>query len=234
MESWNFFLDPKYFNTAQPNLRGDDEDADVAYLKSEEAFLILAEVQAAENDIPGAQATLKSLLEIVSARPTERLADVTEGRTHDAPGSRPNTSDWGIAASPDDPVRMGLVVDRAEESSFPTISGTSVTDELIDAAATQDEMLELIYLMRQEIFIAEGRRMTDLGIKWPVPRDEATSNANINEGDPATEAQIPDFLPANEMDAFEIDETTREATILHNLNRILVQNKASDLVMPFF
>lgn len=228
------FLDPKYFNTAQPNLRGDDEDADVAYLKSEEAFLILAEVQAAENDIPGAQATLKSLLEIVSARPTERLADVTEGRTHDAPGSRPNTSDWGIAASPDDPVRMGLVVDRAEESSFPTISGTSVTDDLIDAAATQDDMLELIYLMRQEIFIAEGRRMTDLGIKWPVPRDEATSNANINEGDPATEAQIPDFLPANEMDSFDIDETTREVTILHNLNRILVQNKASDLVMPFF
>ncbi len=228
------FLDPKFFPTAKPNTRGDDEFADIAYIKSEEAYLILAEVQTAEGDIPGAQATLKSLLEIVANRPTERLADVTEGRTHDDPGSRPNTSDWAISAGPGDPMRTGLVVDRAEEVNYPTISGTSATDAVIDAAATEDEMLELIYLMRQEIFIAEGRRMTDLGIKWPVPRDEATSNSNINEGDPATLAQIPDFLPANEMDAFDMDETTKEVIILHNLNKLLVQNKSSELVLPFY
>ncbi len=76
--------------------------------------------------------------------------------------------------------------------------------------------------------------MTDLGIKWPVPRDEATSNGNINEGDPATIAQIPDFLPATEMDAFDMDETTKEAVILHNLNKLLVQNKSSELVLPFY
>jgi hypothetical protein len=76
--------------------------------------------------------------------------------------------------------------------------------------------------------------MVDLGITWPVPKDEVTSNGNINEGDPATLAVIPNFLPAGEMDAFEMDDTTMEVVITHNLNRILVENKASTLVMPLF
>ena len=228
------FLDPKYFNNAKPNTRGDDEDADVAYLKGEEAFLILAEVQAAEDDIAGAQTTLKSLLGVVDSRPKERLADVNEGRTDAAPGSRPNTPGWSIAASAEDEMIDGLVISRVEEIEIPTVSGTSVTEAIIDAATTQDAMLELIYLMRQEIFIAEGRRMVDLGIRWPVPEDEATSNSNINAGDPATIAVIPEFLPATEMDAFTMDETSMEAVITHNLNRILVQNKTSAYVLPFF
>ena len=228
------FLDPKYFNTAMPNQRGDDEDADIAYLKGEEAYLILAEVQAAEDDIAGAQSTLRSLIALIAERPTERLSDVNEGRTDSDPGSRPNTSDWMVAASADDPMRPNLVLPRADEVLIPIVSGTSVTDAEIDAVSTQDELLELIYLMRQEIFIAEGRRMVDLGIQWPVPRDEVTSNTNINEGDPATQAVIPDFIPAGELDAFELDDTTKEATIMHNMNRILVQNKASAAVLPFF
>ncbi len=228
------FLDPKYFNNAKPNTRGDDDDADIAYLKAEEAFLILAEVQASNDDLAGAQATLKSLLGVVDSRPRERLADVNEGRTDAMPGSRPNTPDWSIAASSEDEMRPGLVISRVDEVDIPTISGTSATEAIIDGATTQDELLELIYLMRQEIFIAEGRRMIDLGIKWPVPEDEATSNSNITEGDPATIAVIPDFLPATEMDAFTMDDTSREVVIVHNLNRILVQNKDSELVLPFF
>ena len=228
------FLDPKYFNNAKPNTRGDDDDADIAYLKGEEAFLILAEVQAADDDIAGAQATLRSLLTVIDNRPTERLADINEGRTDAAPGSRPNTPDWSIAASDQDAMISGLVISRVEEVEIPTISGTSVTDAQIDAATSQDAMLELIYLIRQEVFIAEGRRMIDLGIKWPVPEDEATSNSNINDGDPATIAVIPDFLPATEMDAFTMDDATREVVITHNLNRILVQNKDSEYVLPFF
>lgn len=228
------FLDPKYFNTAKPNLRGDDEDSDIAYVKSEEAYLILAEVQAAESDLAGAQATLKSLLTVVANRPTERLSDVNEGRTDAAPGSRPNTPDWAVSASPADPMIDGLVLSRVDEVNLPTISGTSVSEAVIDAAVSQDDVLELVYLMRQEIFIAEGRRMTDLGIKWPVPKDEVTSNTNINEGDPATLSVIPDFLPATEMDAFTMDDATKEVVITHNLNRLLVQNKASEHVLPFF
>ena len=228
------FLDPKYFNTARPNQRGDDDDADVAYIKSEEAYLILAEAQAAENDIAGAQATLESLLTVVAERPTERLADINEGRTDSAPGSRPNTSDWMVASSPGGTLRAGLVVDRAEENEYATVSGTSVTSADIMAVSTQDELLALIYLMRQEIFIAEGRRMTDLGIKWPIPFDEVTSNPNIDEGDPSQTAVVPEFLPPGEIDAFVMDEGLRVVEITHDLNAILVANKTSPLVLPFF
>ena len=213
---------------------GDDEDADVAYIKGEEAYLILAEVQASEGDIAGAQATLESLLLLIAERPVERLEDVNEGRTDANPGSRPNSSAWAVAAEAGAPMQMGLIVDRDVEVIFPIVSGTSITSAEITAAAAQDDMLALLYLMRQEIFIAEGRRMTDLGIRWPVPQDEVTSNPNINDGDPATQAQVPSFLPAGEIDAFTMDETTMEVVITHDLNRILVENKAAPEVLPFF
>ena len=50
----------------------------------------------------------------------------------------------------------------------PTISGTSVTAARIDAITTVDDGLYVLYLMRQEIFLAEGRRMADLGMRMPV------------------------------------------------------------------
>ena len=44
------FLDPKFSNTAEPNAN-DDQEADIAYVKGEEAFLILAEAQLADGDL---------------------------------------------------------------------------------------------------------------------------------------------------------------------------------------
>src|SRR3712207_8063255 len=43
--------------------------------------------------------------------------------------------------------------------SVPYISGTSVDEAMINRCTTVDETLQLIYLMRQEIFMAEGRRV---------------------------------------------------------------------------
>ena len=128
----------------------------------------------------------------------------------------------------------GLILSRQDEVRIPVISGTSITETDINGLSDIDGTLEILYLMRQEIFIAEGRRMMDLGIKWPVPEREVENNTAINAGDPATVAVVPDFLPASEMDAFTMDETTMEVVITHNINRILVQNKDSDLVLPFF
>ena len=229
------FLDPKYFPGANPNSNtGDDDDSDIAYLKSEEAYLILAEAHLAGGDLASAQSTLLDLVGVVSDRRTERLTDVNEDRTHLNPGARPNTADWMVAASAEDPFVAGLVISRRDEVRIPVISGTSISEADINALADVDSALETLYLMRQEIFIAEGRRMMDLGIKWPVPEREIENNVAINPGDPATIAIVPDFLPANEMDAFTMDETTREVVITHNLNRVLVQNRASSLVLPFF
>jgi hypothetical protein len=109
-----------------------------------------------------------------------------------------------------------------------------VTAARIDAAATADDLLYLVYLMRQEIFIAEGRRLADLGIRFPVAQTEIIANPNTKDGDPYTQAAIPSFIPrAFEMDAFTFDVAARTAVMRHDMNRTLVQNKASAAVLPF-
>ena len=225
-------LDPKFFNAAEPNAV-DDQYADIAYIKAEEAYLILAEVQLADGDLAGARATLADLLDLVARRPRMALRDADETRRNRNGSARPNAADWEVAAGPGAPFRTGLVRERSATVSVPTISGTTVDRDAIDALVTVDDALRLVYLLRQEIFLAEGRRMVDLGIKWPVPQNEILVNANIAEGDPATVPVIPSFLPAAEMDAFTVDDDARQVTILHDLNAILVANKESPLVLPF-
>lgn len=226
------FLDPKFFNDAQPNVV-DDQYADVAYVKGEEAFLIRAEVQLADGNLTGAQQTMRDLLDVVASRVNRGLLDTDDPRQNRNGSQRPNTSDWLVAASPSAPLLAGLVLERSNQVAIPIISGTSITDADINALVDLDAGLRLLYLLRQEIFIAEGRRMMDLGIKWPVPQNEILVNANINAGDPATAPVIPTFLPVAEMDAFMLDEDTREVTIIHDLNQILVDNRTSNLVLPF-
>jgi hypothetical protein len=115
-----------------------------------------------------------------------------------------------------------------------TVSGTSVTAARIDAITTADDALYVLYLMRQEIFIAEGRRLADLGIKLPVAQTEVVANKNTKDGEPYTLAQIPSFIPrAFEMDAFTYDAAAKTVVIKHDMNRTLVLNKTSPLVLPF-
>ena len=109
-----------------------------------------------------------------------------------------------------------------------------MTTAQIDAITTVDDALYVLYLMRQEIFIAEGRRAADLGIRAPVSLTEVTSNNNVDEGDPSTKPQIPPFIPLNiEMDAFTYDPVAKTVIIKHDMNRVLVQNKTSPFVLPF-
>ena len=113
-----------------------------------------------------------------------------------------------------------------------TVSGTSITNQDIDATTNADDVLYLIYLMRQEIFISEGRRSNDLGIKFPVSQTEQLNNSNIS--DEFTQPTIPSFIPLNlGLDDFTVDETTGNVTILYDMNRVLVANKASNHVLPF-
>lgn len=225
-------LDPKFFNSAEPN-SVDDQYADVAFVKAEEAYLILAEAQLADGDLAGARATMDDLLALVASRPRRALRDGDDPRENRDESARPNAADWKVAAAPGAPLRGGLVRSRTESVPVPVISGTTVGATDVAALVDLDAALRLLYLVRQEVFIAEGRRMMDLGIKWPVPQDEILVNENIAEGDPATEPVIPAFLPAAEMDAFTLDADARTVTILHDLNAVLVENKASPLVLPF-
>lgn len=224
------FLDPKYFRKSSST-----EARPICIAKAEEPYLILAEATLADNDINGAKNTLKTLLQLVKSRPVETdINDQLEGRFNGGYKEYPNSSEYRIAASANDELRSGLVLDRQAPNliSIPYISGTSVTEAMIDAPTTIDALLEVLYLMRQEIFMAEGRRAADLGIRLPVCETEA---ANIPSADAYLTAQIPSFIPLNqEMDAFVIDKQAKTVVIKHNMNRVIVQNKSSEYVVPFF
>lgn len=219
------FLDPKYYS------RSAGVASATYFQKIEEAHFIIAEAQLSDSQLANAQTTLKNLRALVATRTVETFNDTGEGRTELNPGSRPNINTVTVRASADDQYRAGLVLTRSTGTvSVPVISGTSVTDALIDGAATEDEALEILYLMRQEIFIAEGRRFFDLGLRLPVSEVEKLSNSNITTEQ--TVSFVPAFVPTN-MDAFTYDAGAGTCTITHNMNRVLVQNKTSNAVLPF-
>lgn len=223
------FLFPKYHSVTA----GDESPISIA--KGEEAFLILAEARIAENELDDARTLMEDLLDLVEERATELVDD-----THQARGRAggdwiyPNSSEVAVAASPEDDAREGLVLDREDGPvEVPVISGTSVTGEMISAAGTEEELLELLYLMRQEIFVVEGRRMTDLGVRIPLSVDEVDANDNA-DGGAYVEPQIPPWIPLDYgLNRFDYEDGDDVAVIHHNMNRVLVEERASDLVLPF-
>jgi tetratricopeptide (TPR) repeat protein len=219
------FLDPKYHGTGAI-------DQPVAIQKIEEAHLILAEVALADNSLGQAKTHLKNTLAVVNTRAQETFSDIADGRSQDNEGSRPNKADILVAASPADPLLPRLVLERqATALTVPAISGTSLTAIQIDLLLSADAALEKLYLMRQEIFIAEGRRMTDLGIRFPVSETEALSNSNITTAN--TTGYAPAFVKDKPLDAFTYNAATKTAVMTVNMNKVLVENKTSPDVLPF-
>ena len=222
------FLDPKYFQMTST------DQSPITIAKSEENYLILAEAALATNDLTEAKTQLSALLKLVKSRPIQTgINDQLEGRYNGGLKSFPNNPDFRVQASPTDSLRAGLIIDRRPPFliSIPYISGTSVTQAMIDGLSNHDSALELVYLMRQEIFFAEGRRPADLGIRLPLCEVEAANASNASE---FTNAWIPQFVPNNYgLDEFKIDETAKTVTIAHNMNREIVKNAHSADVAPF-
>lgn len=222
------FLDPKYFQTVAK------EQRPIMIAKAEEGYLIQAEAQISDSQITEAKTTLKNLLALINSRPVLTVNDENETRGIGFYVLYPNSSDYKVAASPDELFREGLVLDRGKEHpmvDIPYISGTSVTQEMIDQSAGENELLELCYLMRQEVFFAEGRRMCDLGIRFPVCfKEEAVNPTTAGY----TTAVIPGFIPLNQgMDAFTMDTAAKTVVIEYNMNRVIVNNKNTAYVVPF-
>lgn len=222
------FLDPKYFQLTS------DEQRPITIGKAEENYLILAEAHVSEGKLEAAKADLLQLLRLVKSRPVQHaLNDQLEKRTNGVYKVYPNDPAFRVRASAEDPLRSGLIINRQAPAliAVPYISGTSVTAEMINGLHDLNDALELVYLMRQEIFICEGRRITDLGIRLPVCEVEAAHAGNADE---YITGQIPDFIPLNqEMDAFTVDSTTMTITIHYNMNRVIVEHKTSPYVAPF-
>ncbi|WP_082994951.1 MULTISPECIES: hypothetical protein [Aquimarina] len=218
------FLDPKY------SFVDANQDASVHYLKAEEAYLILAESNLADNNVGAAQTNLEDLLTLVGTREVRTIDDSIEGRTQQSPGSRPDKATVVVNSRP------GLVLDRqAGNVMVPSVSGTSLVQTDIDAMTGGDTSLELLYRTRQEIFIAEGLRFADMGVKLVIHENEILQNSNISEGDPGTVSVIPSFINSNiaNLDAFTYDDGTGVVTTAIDLNSILVANKTSNEVLPF-
>lgn len=93
-----------------------------------------------------------------------------------------------------------------------TISATSVLPSDIEAAQSKVQMLELLYLLRQEVFFGEGRRSSDLGIRLPLSEVEYNDHNNLPTE--YTQPVIPAFLLEirNEIDKHE------------DINHLLVAN----------
>jgi len=222
------FLDPKYYNTGTIAL----DQKPVSYIKAEEAYLIVAEVQASQSDLSGAQATLRNLLtDVVAKRPVVSLNDIKETRNGGNRTDYPLTA-VNVKFDANDAERTGYILNRKTNINISTVSGTKVTANDINSATTQDGLLYIIYRMRQEIFIAEGRRMTDLGIKFPVSQTEQLNNPNVKATDVI--AQIPSFIPLNRgMDDFTNNTATGVVTMKYDMNKVLIANKTAKEILPF-
>jgi tetratricopeptide (TPR) repeat protein len=229
------FLDPKFHGLDATS------QVDLPFQKAEEAYLILAEAAIADNNLDAAKGYMLNLLDLVATRPVQAVPETDPRRNNGGAGEqRPNSDEIEVRASASDPYREGLLLNRVKGDAtsilvtVPTISGTSVTADMINALSTQDAALETLYLMRQEIFFAEGRRMFDLGIRFAVSRDEVIQNDNILEDSPFIESFVPDFIPGNsEMDAYLFEASNNQVTILHNMNKVIVNNKNAAVVVPF-
>lgn len=213
------FLDPKYFDISGT------VDSNVPLLKIEEAHLILAEAELADGDLPGARTVMTAVAALANSRPTSTVDDSGEGRSgENTVPQRPNDGTFTVRASASDPFVAGLVIPRIATLETPSISATSVTAADIAALANADDALTMVYLLRQEIFFGEGRRMFDLGIRWPVAEREALLNPNIVDSDRV--ATIPAYLPTiAEFDAFTVSGT--QVTIQHNLNRTIATGRGN-------
>ncbi|AXT62918.1 hypothetical protein D1816_22110 [Aquimarina sp. AD10] len=221
------FLDPKYSRIDA------NDDAPIHILKAEEAYLILAEAALADNNIAGARTNLTSLLTLIASREVREIDDSIEGRP-DASSvfpARPKTTNVVVNGRP------GLVLDRqAGDVMIPSVSGTSLVQGDVDAlTAADDATLALLYRTRQEVFIAEGIRFADMGVKLVIHDNEILQNPNISDGDPSTVAVIPPFIDAikGDLDTITFTEGGTTATTAIDLNAILVANKTSNQVLPF-
>ena len=210
------FLDPKYTTNGTQH----------PVLKAEEGYLILAEVALANGDLAGAKTNMKSAITSAKARPTITYND------KDTRSGRPNDPSIVVKSDANEPAIAGLIQKRggaSQVTAYPT-SGTSLTTAMIDTLSSVYSHFRTLYLLRQEIFFLEGRRMSDLGIRLPVTQRQIDGNKNVVPGGPGTVVIVPDYIPqTDEMRKFTTSGTT--VTILWDMNKVLAANRSR--VSPF-
>jgi hypothetical protein len=217
------FLDPKYIG----------QDSPTACIKAEESHLIIAEVAISNGNLEAAKVSLKNAIEIAKSRNTGLQSSDTTFIDDDPRRRRPNSASYLVKASSTATAITNLIQQRyGEEVIVYPVSNTSLTISDIDALSTKNQLVKALYLLRQEIFFLEGRRMSDLGIRLPVMRREEDSNPNFTDGSDGTYVKVPSYIPtADGMDAFTTDATNMIVTCTYDMNQLIADNY--DLVKPF-
>ena len=196
-------------------------------------LLILAEVDLANSDFANARQRMIAVINLAASRPTGTFDDGDPRLDNDL-NIRPRSAAIMVQDDADSPFRAGLVLERPGVIVTPTISATSVSADDVNAAADGAALIRLFYLLRQEILFLEGRRMHDLGIRYPMMLREIDTNPNINDGDFGTRVVVPDYIPAsNEMDLYsplvlydgDANLIATEVTIMHDMNKILAEQR---------
>ena len=207
------FLEPKFIDQVSP----------IAALKTEEAYLILAEVSMANGDIFKAQTEMKNAIRLAKSR--EKISFVD----NDPRDERPNADDLLVKFDNQSSPVPNLIKKRGGSTiEISQISNTSVTETDVNTTINNTELYRILYLLRQEIFFSEGRRMSDLGIRLPVMQTQIDANPNVNAGDYGTSVIVPSYIPLGYgLDEFVVDETNRIVTISYDMNKILAQNISS-------
>ncbi len=232
------FLDPKYL----------DFGAGIPVTKAEEMEMIIAEANMAQGNWAAGRDALANAIQTALDRGTVAYFD-DDPRFDATFVVRPRDEEILVAASPGAEGRAGLVLERPGTIQAAPISGTSLDPDSIRGidAANQDALLHALYLARQEILFLEGRRMSDLGIRLPIMLREIETNPGIALGDFGTEVLVPAYIPqSGEMDLFtptspypdgtaaedvDVEPSVLLVEILHDMNRVLVQNRSS---LPLF
>ncbi len=204
------YLDPKY----------PSQTSSIPALKAEEAYLILAEIALVDGNLGAAKINLIEAINLATSRSKETFKD------RDPRTDRPNDNDYLVKADANSDGISGLIKKRSNSYvEISTVSNTSVTADDINAAISTTDLFRLLYLIRQEIFFSEGRRMSDLGIRLPVMQTQIDANPNINPGEYGTTVYVPSFIPTGYgLDEFTYDSNAKIVTIAYDMNKLISQN----------
>lgn len=213
------FLDPKY-----PSMLSDDP---MPVLKAEEMYLILAEAAVVDGNLSEAKAKMTDAINLAVSRPTVPFKDTDPRR------NRPNADDYKSKADADSPEETGIILKRSGNTiTTHPVSYTHLTPGAIQNLNSKEDLFKALYLLRQEIFFSEGRRMSDLGIRLPVMQRQIEANPSISPGEYGTSVYVPDYIPqGKDMDLFTMDATAKIVTMKYDMNKILSQNM--NRVSPF-
>lgn len=237
------FLDPKY----------PTRSSEIPVAKAEEMYLILAEAALSGTpDLVAARTHLNDAIALATNEGAGRvLVEFNEDdqRLNNQLQARPRHSLFDVKAGPDAPSRSGLVLTRPGIIETPTISSTSFTQQDVEDASTAEELIYLLYNLRQEIMFLEGRRLHDLGIRINFMLREIDSNVSVTRESLGSETYVPSYIPSeNGLDLYdpaspypdgEPDDpenpsvTTSEITITHDMNAILATERGTVIDNPF-